>query len=324
MAVIEGILTVALNVPLSALGMSMRTNVANRPAELRLPGPPLREDGSGLQGGELTPPAFQHIQDGDQLRTWMDDDAPPGWGKVHMRWPGGGAAAIWRCALAVEDAGPFQPQEIAEAVFGAVGTWWFVALDWLEIAFNQPLDAGDRATERTAINPCLWTHDGSKVVLLNDELHASSWGGPEVDAAALHKVLRLAGHLVRPELAWQLIRDARRQQLLNEHRRAVVDAGTAAEVALQRLLQHHGNATSGEETLGQLVSRTNEIPVLTDLSAPADLVNVRNDAIHRAVTPKQQDVVRAIQISRQYVDWTWPRASLLSEATDQRTTQQNY
>ena len=99
MAVIEGILTVGLNVPLSALGMSIRTNVAGRPAELRLPGPPFREDGQGLQGGELTPPAFQHIQDGDQLRTWMDDDAPRGWGKVHMRGPAAtqprSGAALW-------------------------------------------------------------------------------------------------------------------------------------------------------------------------------------------------------------------------------------
>jgi hypothetical protein len=89
MAVIEVILTVALDVPLPALGMSMRTNVANRPAELRLPGPPLREHGSDLQGGELTPSALQHMQDGDQLRTWMDDDA-------HQPRKGSYAVARWR------------------------------------------------------------------------------------------------------------------------------------------------------------------------------------------------------------------------------------
>ena len=99
MAVLEGMVAIGLDVQLPALGTSLETRIADYGVELRLPRPPLAEDGIGLLGGDLTPPRFERFQDGERLREWIHDDVPaPAWGKCYMREPsGGGAAWVRRC-----------------------------------------------------------------------------------------------------------------------------------------------------------------------------------------------------------------------------------
>lgn len=321
--------SIGLDVQLSALGSALQTRIAGYEVELRTPRPPLAEDGIGLLGGELTAPPFERFQNGERLREWIHDTPAAPWGKCYMREPsGGGAAWVRRCALVVPLAADFptdRRQDVADAIFREAGPWRSCVLDWLETAFCQTLGVAGPPRIGTAIDPWLWSHDGQGWVehYNNQPLTATgSSGETAVDASSLQQVLHLAGGLVRPPLAWRLTRDAQLQHAVGDHRRAVLDAGTAAELALHQLLKHHGRSPASDLPLGQLVGEANRVPVLEIHDAQTGLVNVRNDVIHRAATPDRSEAERVLQISRQYVALTWPRASLMFEASSPGAGQQ--
>jgi hypothetical protein len=71
-------------------------------------------------------------------------------------------------------------------------------------------------------------------------------------------------------------------------RRALVDAGTAAEGAIVQML---GTGAVGQ-TLGQLVN----ICPTVQVDAKVNLVDPRNDAVHRGLSPNVEVVDRAIEI----------------------------
>src|SRR4051794_16818837 len=105
-------------------------------------------------------------------------------------------------------------------------------MDWLETAFGQAIGLVRPPDSGTAIGPWLWSHDGQQRVLHHNQQPLTvyvSTGDTAVDASSLQRVLRLAGQFEGPPLAWRLIRDAQRQHVAGNDRRAVLDAGTAAE-----------------------------------------------------------------------------------------------
>lgn len=307
---------VSLDVVLSALGSSMDTKIAGQRAQLRLPGPPAPEE----DGHELIAPAFEHIQDGERLRQWMEGTAPA-WGKCYYgpNSDGGGAAWVRRCALVLPVAqarSSAERQEVADAVYTHVDRWRSLVLDWMEVALRQAPRVDMPSRSGTAIQPWLWSHDGrERVDLYNSQpLTVDAWGlyDAAADAAALQLVLRRAGDLDRPPLAWLLTRDAERAQAAGEHRRAVLDAGTAAELALSALLPQHGQMLKGTETLGSLVNKAVGVPMLNMPHAKIGLVHVRNDAAHRGMVPSRRTAADALQISAAFVEKAWPRNGLLT------------
>ncbi len=124
---------------------------------------------------------------------------------------------------------------------------------------------------------------------------------------------------MRPPLAWRLTRDARRQHQAGDHRRAVLDAGTAAELALYAALSRCGwkpkvkkNGEQKQETLGTLVTEAGAFDTLRIADAMTGLVDVRNAAAHSARTPRGTEAARALQISADFVECAWPRSGLLA------------
>jgi hypothetical protein len=216
-------------------------------------------------------------------------------------------------------------QEVADEIFQEVDPWQFNVVDWLETAYSQLLVSAEPPKTGHAIQPWLWSHDGPQRVLHynNPPLTLSvSMGDSAVDASALQQVLHLAGSLVRPPLAWRLTRDAQRQHSRGDHRRAVLDAGTAAELALYTALSRQGwtpkikkNGDEKQETLGTLVEEADKYSALRIADAGTGLVDVRNDAIHRAEMPSDQIARRALELSAQYVEKAWPRSGLVGNAT---------
>ncbi|MCZ2805486.1 hypothetical protein O2W18_10260 [Modestobacter sp. VKM Ac-2983] len=319
-AAVEGMVEMDIAVWTSALGSSLKTQIAGHHVELRLPRPPRTAEGIGLLGGELTAPAFEYIEEAEKLRSWMHDTSPA-WGKCNMRDPAGGdAAAVRRCALVVsvaDDLAVSGRQDVADAIFQTVHQWRSVVADWLQIAFRQALDAVGPVRPGTAIQPWMWSHDGQKRVPHYGDrtLVVFDHHGEPVDAATLQRVLDLAADLIRPPLAWRLIRDAQRRLTAGEDRRAVLDAGTAAEIALYEALPLHGVPPAKKETLGTLVGKASTVSALNISNAQADLVDVRNDAAHRATPPGGAKAALALEISASYVESAWPRAALLPSAS---------
>lgn len=250
-AVVEGLVAVTLHLQLGALGVVAATRLGGHEAQLRLPGPPADPAGVGLTGGDLTAPSFQYMSDGERLREWMNDPSIA-WGKCHARTRSGGAAVVHRCGLVVsvpDDLPMVQREALAQALYRSVDEWRSVLLDWLETAHDQNLRRGSPPDWGTAIEPWLWTHDGQQRNLLHKEQVLTSYSEPAeraIDAAALQRVLELAGDLARPPLAWTLRRDATRQQWAGDYRRAVLDAGHRGGTRL--VLPPHGQ---GEGERGQ-------------------------------------------------------------------------
>jgi hypothetical protein len=317
--VVEGMVEVELHLTLSALAATLTTRIAGCEVQVRLPGPPRANDGIGLLGGALTAPRFEHVRHPESLRVWLHA-APDGWGKCHARSGSDGAAVVSRCALVVfapDNEPAAEPEELAEALYGSVDDWREVVLDWLETAHDQTLGRTALPGPGSAITPWLWTHDGQERVLLHKEQMLSVHGedpGKALDAAALQQVFGLAGALIRPPLAWTLTRDASRRMWAGDYRRAVLDAGTAAEVALYEALPSHNRKVGPKETLGPLVKKATTVPALRQPEAEAHLVSVRNAVAHDGRTPTKRQAEAALIVSAGFVEKALPRSELLAAA----------
>lgn len=91
-----------------------------------------------------------------------------------------------------------------------------------------------------------------------------------------------------PPAIIELLASARMFCRRGDRRRAIIDAGAAAEAALTRL----SSSPSGRETLGMLVNNSSIVPA----DAMNNLVNPRNDAVHRNIAPPFDVTNRAIEI----------------------------
>ncbi|WP_181698795.1 hypothetical protein [Nocardia sp. GTS18] len=127
-------------------------------------------------------------------------------------------------------------------------------------------------------------------------------------------------------LAWSLISEARALHRARQYRRAVVDAGSAAEMAAYALVQLEFASKTppgvakllvesrGNLTLGTLVGYLKA----TDYSLPAnifdDLVTIRNKVLHSnkgagPVLPTESESVTAIEIATKIVKGAYPLAA---------------
>ena len=313
---VEGMLLLTLDVQLAVLDRRFSTKIAGHEAWVRLPRPPVATDGIGLSGGELLAPIFEQVGDGEKLRVWMQDDSSPAWGKCYYRTQTGGAASVSRCAVDIEvrsEQSLAQRQEVANAVTTHVKAWRSLVLDWLEVAYGQrPRPASVR--ESNPLAPWMWTLDGERRVDLTRReqvvvVDGSALLDDAIDAASLQRVLLGAGTGLRPPTALLLKRDSWRQQYAGDYRRAVLDAGTAAELALFALLPN----AEDRDTLGTLVRKANEGGLLVQPNAPRDFVTVRNNAAHRGIAPSLAESERALSLAAKYVEAAWPRTQLVAQ-----------
>ncbi len=131
-----------------------------------------------------------------------------------------------------------------------------------------------------------------------------------VDETALTVVFALAGGLRHPPKALLLLRDADAQYRTAQYRRAVLDAGTAAELALSRVM-----SITGRPTLGRLVraaqqeGRLNCVP-----DATTGLVYIQNQAAHSGANPEAEEALRALEIAAKMVRLAYPPGLIHSEA----------
>jgi hypothetical protein len=121
-----------------------------------------------------------------------------------------------------------------------------------------------------------------------------------------------------PPTPWLLIRDARVAHHHGSRRVALIDAGTAAELAIVELLrgQHpHLSAVQFDAVLAkhQMLGKRLDLLTKTGGSPPADiyakLVEPRNDAAHRGAIPSDKECWEALLVATRIVESAYPLAT---------------
>lgn len=131
-----------------------------------------------------------------------------------------------------------------------------------------------------------------------------------VPAVAWRELLANVAAGKEPPLEEQLSRDSRAAFARGQLRRSVIDAASASEIVLHRLIsttvteEHMPNSEYrkrlkklDKQPLGELVAIAEKAGIdrTVDIAALTELVHVRNDAIHRGTTPSHVDAFKAMQ-----------------------------
>lgn len=297
--------------PAELLSLTFPTQVGSHDATIHLPSPPVD-------------PAAWYLT---QSTPWGAGDPSEEWGMVLERR--GGCVqrvAVSRLLLTARVVGAeAEIQRAAEEIQSERNNWASNLQTWLEVVTGQQLTPIGHRKPRVIGNLPIWhasaeqsrrepiTFPGRMGITL-ERLPVA-----DVTTELLTGCSSLApGH--PPELAWLLLRDARALSAVGQHRRAIIDAATAAELAITRMLDTLLDRLDAEEcealrkkhqTLGgkiELVeSRIRPLPA--DLYE--NLVARRNDAVHegRAIGAGTCDL--AIEAAATVVELAHPLPAVL-------------
>lgn len=117
-----------------------------------------------------------------------------------------------------------------------------------------------------------------------------------VNTTVLDRCVLAAGS--SPPLAVELLASARMAARRSDHRRALIDAGTAAEAGLSLAL---GLGGVHQYTLGGLVTQAEKRGLNIPADARASLVDPRNDAVHRGGVAPGANIARALEVAEDLV-----------------------
>jgi len=194
--------------------------------------------------------------------------------------------------------------------------WWDTVRTWLEIATNQRLapvgyEHGDAldATARTSV----WTVEdgGDREPYFGPRRFQSPERVIGVNPDILQDCLALAG--TTPSVAWTLLRDARALQNARQLRRSVIDAATAAELAVTQRLDDLTVGESQEKRdvwLEQTLGRKGSM--LADRGYPlpgnfqAALVDRRNQAVHKGLDLSYEQWEAGFRVALALVEDVFP------------------
>ncbi|MET7773020.1 hypothetical protein [Nocardia sp. NPDC005366] len=282
----------------SVIGLALKSEIMGRPVQVLFPATP-----EGERTGALRPPQDK------RGRTY---DEPGLWGVFESDIGTQPATAVVRRVL-LQGQAESEAETAIEEILAATAEWAERFLTWIEIYTGQCVsDIGHR--------PPNIIHNRWMPFNISDEppthLHAFSpmklvcanTSGPaskELVGAALDE----AASQHDPELAWILIRDARSLRFVNQHRRSVVDAGAAAEIAIKNILMKAIPAAPPDITLGSAAGRLEKAGYQLPLDFWTALHQVRNDVVHMnpaASTVGAPESNQAIEIATALVETAWP------------------
>lgn len=294
------------------LGQEFSTKIAGRALTISLP----RFVGSAI--GRIVPPRFS-------ITVALDDKY---WGTTTLSRGGEPVIAhvvAVRFALSVLGS----EDEAAEQVVSESRSWWSCVSAWLDVSGEIDVATPPiRQDLAVGAHPRVWGFGGdepSRAINLPTvmEVSASLQGQDNaVGRELLQRCLTAAGRGDLPPLEWQFIRDARSNLRAGDTRRAVIDAATAAELAMQidvdRLL-----ATSADNVRKALTVKYQTVTGLADLwkrlggtPVPERLQQVlaepRNAAAHKGVAPSGPDARAAVELATKVVEGVTPLANLMT------------
>jgi hypothetical protein len=214
------------------------------------------------------------------------------------------------CRVVVQTVGPGDPQEGPYDLARAIDPWFDAVRTWAEATTGQDLDPNHRVYSATS--------HGATLTLLDP---LPNTDGPIALTLTTPRVMPVPGDVWRgilanvaagkePPLEEQLSRDSRAAFARGQLRRSVIDAASAAEIVLHRLIsttvteEHMPNseyrrrlAKLDKQPLGELVAIAEkaDVDLAVDTDALNELVEIRNDAIHRGATPSYVDGYKVVQ-----------------------------
>jgi hypothetical protein len=213
----------------------------------------------------------------------------------------------------------------SQLLFESIGPWSRRLADWLEIVlyhsptlpFVLPLSKRRTLEERDGLRLDHVNAEGTRtrqvaepglistVPVVMNRIEESTW----------QTILSNVSDGLSPPIERLLLRDAR-VAIEEEHtRRAVLDAATAAEIAMSRLLEDQLHGARSEvvklvldqnRELGRLRRALEGFGVQLPKSLQEKLVKPRNDAIHYGAEPSPEGARVALSLARKVVDQVQP------------------
>lgn len=295
---------------------------------------------AGVTGRLRTPRFGARVPDGERLGPNQDPWRPPleGWNCPPRfgSWAGeidddgswgtsvlgatstyGGVTACLLELDTTEDLS--QPNSGAASLHLAADDWIDLLRLWAGAAYKQytsplpRLDGGRNPGDSLH----LWVEVGDEIrltprppteLVIGQAMHV-------LDLDDFRALLDHASDGVPPPPEWSLLADARNHLARREHRTAVVDAATAAEIALSDHLVKALSVVNADlarrvvdhATLGRLVEyagvQSAPVPVTHGL------VRVRNGVVHRGETPTSEAAATAVAIAEALVEHLAPPPS---------------
>lgn len=199
--------------------------------------------------------------------------------------------------------------------------WWQRLAEWVGVVSSQDLiGLGKNRRARAFLHLTMWIAkpaegQESSFARLNIG-DVRGYCGDPLTKEQLSRCLTLAGGPTRPPDAWLLMRDARSLFRADEYRRAILDIGTAAELALTAMLARHASASGAADVI-RVVNKTRMLGNLRNLAAelipealPAQLkervITPRNSATHEARPLTKETAAMAIDTTTELLKTAYP------------------
>jgi hypothetical protein len=340
-----------LQVHTECLGCTFTSRTASHDIEISLPQrdtesavPELPErfqhiPGTPVLNMELVPPKWAYGPVNDQERQ-EERMVSPVWGttlgsdtaKVVYPESSRDTALVIRCRFytSVEASDEQEFEEATKRFLSEFDHWWTRFTAWVGVVTGQDfLGLGGYVRQGTKSGDIrTWTCDttGHRAGRgIRSSYPPARYGIPPIklQLADLQKCVNATGRQ-DPPAEWSLIRDARLLLNAGHIRRAVLDAGTAAELAMTTLVDKYLDDANTQEPLRTAITRgynnlgsKNALlklfqPGLMPQQTQPDLIDKRNTASHGGDEITVDEAIKAIETASAIVDAAHPLADLLA------------
>lgn len=348
-----------LYVTTGCLGRTFTSRTASHDLEIGLPQVDKRPDPlspevrqrlgePAVPDWDLIPPVWAHGP-WDDLERMEEENITPVWGGVlddgraETVYPESArdSAVVYRCRfytrLTASNGDEF---EAATKIFlSELEDWWTRFTSWVGLLTSQDfVGLGGHPGGMTQSYPILmWAGDanGHRANMQWRQDFAPNQGIPisTLQLSELEACVTATGNHAVPPEDWRFIRDARSLLQAGQARRAVLDAGTAAELAMTALIDSYLDDANANEAMedaftrgwGNLGAKKELLKILRpDLlseavpTVQADLIDLRNTASHgRSKSGRRWDEITleqaqtAVEIATAIVELAHPLRGLL-------------
>lgn len=290
---------------------------------------------------EMIPPTWAYGPTSDEERI-EEKHLSPVWGGVlddgraERVYPESArdTAVVYRCrfytTLSASDSEEFEAA--VEGFLGELDDWWTRFTSWVGILTSQDfVGLGGHPGGMTRSYPLFtWTSDadGRRAGTHWRRYFSPNRGIPmsNLELSDLQACVTATGNQDPPPAEWLFIRDARSLLGAGQNRRAMIDAGTAAEVGMTTLIDRYLAAASIDEPVRKALAkryaalegraallRRLQPGVLSD-QLQRDLIEPRNHATHGGREFTDAEAQTAVAMATDIVEKAHPLADLLPGA----------
>ncbi|AYM41164.1 hypothetical protein [Mycobacteroides chelonae] len=234
----------------------------------------------------------------------------------------------WRIEFLVEFPAGASFSSTAWSAMEEIDEWWELFSSWLEIITSHNIST--RRTSGGIRAEPIWIWDASDLVSRRNagvarsgQVYNQTAGAP-VDVTTLEACMRLAADGQPPPDMWMFIRDARALIARGDFRRAVIDAGTAAELAMTEILDQDlaaADTVLHDALIGRSRTLEGRSKLMRELGAGLvptnfknDLQEPRNKAAHSGVPQTLASATKALEVATNLVEQAEPSLGLIPES----------